>query len=84
MQIFRGIGDINENSIIDWGNVRIESVRTVSFKAASPICHSVSIHSVSFISSVYKQRFFQPVDLSEKNKQRTSWNQNGKQHIEII
>ena len=38
------------------------------------------LHSVSFISNVYKQRFFQPVDFSEKNKQRTSWNQNVKQH----
>ena len=39
------------------------------------------LHSVSFISNVYKQRFFQPVDFSEKNKQRTSWNQNVKQHL---
>ena len=39
-----------------------------------------TVHSVSFISNVYKQRFFQPVDFSEKNKQRTSWNQNIKQH----
>ena len=38
------------------------------------------LHLVSFISNVYKQRFFQPVDFSEKNKQRTSWNQNVKQH----
>ena len=38
-----------------------------------------SIHSVSFISNVYKQRFFQPVDFSVKNKQQTSWCQNIKQ-----
>ena len=37
------------------------------------------LHSVSFISNVYKQRFFQPVDFLEKNKQLTSWNQNVKQ-----
>jgi hypothetical protein len=30
------------------------------------------LHLVSFISIVYKQRFFQPVDFSKKNKQRTS------------
>ena len=41
---------------------------------------SIGIHSVSFISNVYKQRNFQPVDFSEKNKQLTSWNQNVKQH----
>ena len=39
----------------------------------------VSIHLVSFISNVYKQRFLQPVDILEKNKQWTSWKQNVKQ-----
>ena len=40
-----------------------------------------STHSIFYKQCfVYKQRFFQPVDFSEKNKQRTSWNQNVKQH----
>ena len=43
-------------------------------------CTLKGLHSVSFISKVYKQRFFQLIDFSEKNKQRTSWNQNIKQH----
>ena len=33
---------------------------------------TLKLHSVSFISNVYKQQFFQPVNFSEKNKQQTS------------
>ena len=45
--------------------------------------HTVGVHLVSFISNVYKQRFFQPVEFSEKNKQRTSWFNNVKQQTWI-
>ena len=31
------------------------------------------LNLVSFISNVYKQRLFQQVEFSEKNKQRASW-----------
>ena len=41
-------------------------------------------YSISFISNIYKQRFFQPVDFSEKKKQQTNWNQKFKQRLEII
>ena len=33
-------------------------------------CIDDNVHSVSFVINIYKQRFFQPVDFSEKNKQQ--------------